>query len=146
MARPKRKQASVVEDSGCTLFDLVYGPDGELITQAAISAIEYTITDTSTNTAVSGHNAQSLVKTTVVFDTAQTDDPAFIKAVNDDEKLTPAMRTRVLAQGYNFKHELAASAAPTGGRVNNYDAKFTFSAGAPCYSRFALTVDPVSSS
>lgn len=141
-----RAKLTVREDSGFTIYDLVYGHDGALITQAGVSTIVYSIINTETGTAVSGHDAQSLTVSAIIFDAAQVGNAAFNRAVDDDASLSPALRTAIKAAGYNYRHQVAATGGPTGGKVNAYDAKITPATGAAFFVSADLTVSPVWSS
>ena len=94
MANANDIQAVVFKNGSATLLARVVGADGSAITQATISAAEYSVYlideyDPDSLTVVSGHEAAELTVASVIFDTLQTD------AIWD-----------VDSTGYNFKHVL----------------------------------------
>lgn len=86
--------------------------DGNLLQQANLTGITYTITDLLTSLVITGHSAISLTIADVVFDTLQTGDP----------------RWDVDETGFSFAHELSNAdnqPFPNGGR--SYELRYTFS-------------------
>ncbi len=115
-------KANVFEDSGAALMARVVGNDATLVTQAAIASIDCKVFD-----AVAGGNPLAEPAVTVadsVFDTLQTDD-----------------RWTADSTGYNFRHDLPASALADGGKTYRVEYLFTPNAGLgePFFVVFELT-------
>jgi hypothetical protein len=134
MAGARRIPVDMVEDCNGSLMSYVTKAKALPITQADISSITYTITDTSTGTAVSGHDNASLTVSDVVFDTLQT--PTLDASWEID------------STGYNFRHDIAGTGWPSAspGLVYNYDCFIVTTAGAKIPVLFAISVIPVSRS
>lgn len=105
------KVGPVFEDGGASVLARVYGPDGAAITQAAISTITCRVTAKSSGASVA---TPTVTVADSVFDTLQDD--ALWEDVDD--------------VGYNFKHDLPATAFPTGGETYIVEYKFTPVSGA----------------
>lgn len=110
MARAQVYDVTAFEDSGITLMARVVGHDASNITQAGISAIEYSVIDKSDNSLIV--NGAALAKTTVIFDSLQTD-----------------ARWTIDSTGYNFRHALPASALPDGNATYRVEYKITPTSG-----------------
>lgn len=111
--------------TGVTLLARIVGNDGELVTQASITSIAYTVWDLTTDESVA--TSTSLTVATVVFDSLQTD-AVWTKDTADE----PGPDDRA---GYNFKATIpAATITPDGDRFQ-IDVKFTPASGQP----FVLT-------
>ena len=97
------------EDAGFTVLARVMGEGNTAITQATVSSIAYTVTDT-TDGGVS--SSGSLDKATTVFDTLQTD-----------------ARWTKDSIGYNFRTHIPAAAVPEGDRLYQVEILFTLDGG-----------------
>jgi len=87
----------VFKNGSATFLARIVGADGEAIKQADLSAAEYTVYlvnpgDENGDVAVDGHEGESLVIASTIFDTLQTDDLWDVDTT-----------------GYNFKHVLDVS-------------------------------------
>lgn len=99
-----------VEDTPLWLFMRFYLPAGTAITSTAqISTITYSVYDLSAAvpTVVTNHSAVSVTPSAVLFSSLQTSDARWTKDTT----------------GYNFRHLLAATAFPLGGR--RYRVEYT---------------------
>ena len=109
MANLKSK-SEAIEDSGHSVMNRITGNSAANITQADITSIAYTVHDTLTGEqTVSG----TLSKTTVIFDTLQTD-----------------ARWTKDSTGYNFRYDIPASELPNGDRTYRFEIVFTPASGA----------------
>lgn len=92
-------QGTVLENGTATLLARLRHWDGTLVTQADVSAIEYTAyalgATEDDRTAIDGHAAISIPVATGIFDALQTDD-----------------RWDRDATGYNFRHTIDISTSP----------------------------------
>lgn len=113
-------QGVVFEDHTGVVMAYVTDLDGDAIAQADVASIVYTITDETTEAAVSGHAAATLVTATVIFNTLQT----------------PTSWT--LEGGFNFRHVIGVSAFPAGDRTYTYVATITLTDGTKCVVPFLL--------
>lgn len=107
-------RGQVVEDSGCTCLGRLL-LNGSNATQAGISSITYSVFDLSSRTPttpITGHDAAALTVSQVIFDTLQTDG-----------------RWSEDSTGYNFRHEVAATAFPTGGHRYRIEYRITPASG-----------------
>lgn len=107
-------RGQIVEDSGCTCLGRLQ-INGANANQAAITSITYSVFDLSTRTPttpISGHDAVSLTVSQVIWDTLQTDG-----------------RWTQDATGYNFRHEVAATAFPAGGHRYRIEYRITPTSG-----------------
>lgn len=120
MANPAPRLCTTLSGVPPTLMDRIYGNSNVLVTQASITSITYTVylmstdypTDEDTKTAVTGHSAITVTKTSAVFDALQTGG-----TWTDSEDAT----------GYNFKHQVDVSVNAcfaTAGRY--YKVVYTF--------------------
>jgi len=101
----------VMEDSDAVVLIYFDRHDGTAAKQADISTITYKVIDTSTGTAVPGHDGASLTVSAVIFDTLQTH-PRW-----------------TFSSGFNFKHTLLYTAFPTGDTIYNYEVTVTWGTG-----------------
>ena len=95
--------ADVWEDSGATCMARVLGTNGAVITQAVVSSIAGTLTNTTAGTSVT----LTVVVATAVFDTLQTD-----------------ARWTADSTGYNFLYTISAANLAT--PAITYRAEFAF--------------------
>ena len=109
---------TVFEDSGASLMARVVDNDGTDITQSDITTIKYSVFDVSDPGAASN---TGLNVSDVVFDTLQTD-----------------ARWTKDSTGYNFRHDLPASALPEGDHVYRVEYKFTPASGEVFHVVFEL--------
>jgi hypothetical protein len=122
-AAPRIHYGTAFEDMGAHLMDRVYGNAGTAITQASIGSISYRVyehdskikAETAGDGALVAGTASSLVVSSVVFDTLQTDAP---------------WDTTADAQGYNFRYDSPAADRPTGGKWYRHEIVFTPASGA----------------
>jgi hypothetical protein len=105
----------VWEDNGFSWMDRVRMNDGEYVTQASLTDINYKVIDLDDIATVPADIA--LVKTTVVFDTLQTSDPSWVQDTT----------------GYNFKWDVPASVIPTGNKKYRIEIRFNPTSGEDYY-------------
>jgi len=106
-------QFDVFEDGGFSIMARVVGQDAARITQASLTSISYSTFDRDSDTPDTAIiDATALTVANVVFDTLLTDD-----------------RWTVDGTGYNFRHDVAATAVPTGGHCYRFEYLFTPSSG-----------------
>lgn len=106
-------EANWVEDSNGYVMAYVLAADGTALQAADVASLTYSVMEQDptdgTWSAVVGHNAQGLTPvSTYIFDTP--------KNVSDDPRWN-------LSGGYNFLHNIAYTAFPTGGRMYRYECK-----------------------
>lgn len=122
MPQPLVEKAHAFEGAGLTLLARVYDNTATAILQAGLSAIVYSVIDTTTGTAVTGHDGASLTISSVVYDTLQTG----------------AIWTKD-STGYNFRTTLAATALPDAGRIYRIEVKFTPTSGPVFFAVWDVT-------
>ncbi len=130
MAGAKRIPVTVVKDCNAALRAYVTKTKALAITQADITSITYTITDTSDGSPVSGHNNVTIQKTDVIYDALQT--PTLDASWTIDDI------------GYNFRHVLAGTGWPDTGVIYHYDGFIIAADGSTIPVLFAISVTPVS--
>ena len=110
MADARIHSSTAFEDSGHSVMARVTGNDAANITQSDITSIAYTVHDLKTGeqTVTGG----TLAKTTVVFDSLQTD-----------------ARWTADSTGYNFRYDIPASELPNGDREYKFEIVFTPASG-----------------
>lgn len=125
--RPWPIRGYVDEDSDAVILAYLLGSDGTALTSADVSQMAYTVTDTRTGIAVSGHSSSELSAGDVVR-------TAFTSA-------TEARWNRT--HNGNFIHPLPATAWPDAGRVYRYECLIVETGGAEFYLTADLTCRPV---
>lgn len=111
----------VVAGSGVSLLARLLGNDGNLLTQASLSSIAYSVYNV-TDSASGG--AGTLTVSSVIFDSLQQSDRRW----RVDSIDRPGVDGRY---GYNFAATLAASLFTSGGDVHQVDVTFTPASGEP---------------
>jgi len=101
---------TAVKDCGWTALARIQNPDGELVLQATLSAVQCTIKQADGTTTLDA----ALTVSSVVFDTLQTGDARWTE---DDI-------------GFNFAYETPAAAFPDAGHYR-IEFRFTPTAGQP---------------
>jgi len=120
MTRAQVYPVTAFEDSGISLMARVVGHDAANVTQSVVSSIVYSVIDNSDNSIIV--DAATLQKTDIIFDALQTD-----------------ARWTIDSTGYNFRHDLPASALPTGNTTYRIEYKITPTSGAPFHLAFDVT-------
>ena len=125
MTAPEITRAAVWEGSGGhSLMARVYGEDNAAILQADVTSIAYSIR--AKHALATVVDSGSLTKTSVVFDTLQTD-----------------ARWTADAVGYNFRTTISATQIPNPG-VYRVEIEFTMSDASILYlDPFELTVNEI---
>lgn len=113
----------VFERSGASVLGRIVGHDGQRITRASVSAMQYEVWDVEASPAARVAGPTTLVINSVVFDALQLD-----------------ARWTLDAVGYNFRLDLPASAFPDA-KVYRIEVRLTPLAGQ--VFRFAFEVDTV---
>lgn len=127
MAANEIEKAIVWEDGGATCMARVTGQDAANITKASITSIGYSAFDSeATGAAV---DTAALTVASVVFDSLQTD-----------------ARWTKDAPGYNFRHEVPASALTTGNHTYIIEYMFTPATGEVFWVLFSLRAQAVRTS
>ena len=109
----------IFEGNDATCLARIQGTDAAELTQAALTSIAYSVYDRAAPTTSVASGA--VVIATSVFDTLQTD-----------------ARWTADSTGYNFRHTLAGSTFPTGGRTYMVQYKFTETGGSIAYLQFSI--------
>ena len=121
MAVAEKVRSTAFQLKGHTRMARVTGNAATNIVQADITSISYTVHDTKTGEETV---SSTLSKTTVVFDTLQTD-----ARWTEDSK------------GYNFRYDIPGSELPNGDRT--YDFEIVFNPGSGEDFAIVLTVDVI---
>lgn len=119
MPTPTITTATVWEDGGASLMARVVGNDAANITQASISSITCNVYD-----------AQELGEPILT--------PTVVVSTSVFESLQTDARWTVDSTGYNFRHDLPATAFPDGGKCYRVVYKFTPVSGEAFYKVFDL--------
>lgn len=119
MPIPKPILGVAIEDGGATLLARIVGNDAVNITQGSLTSITYQVFATGTTVDIAKNS--SLSKTTVIFDTLQTD----------------AVWT-IDTTGYNFKYAADVLEFPSGNTVYIFEIKFTPGTGQPFYVLYEI--------
>ena len=109
MATAEVKRSTAFEDSGHSIMARVTGNAATNIVQADITSIAYTVHDGKTGEQTV---SSTLSKSTVVFDTLQTD-----------------ARWTEDTTGYNFRYDIPASELPNGDRTYRFEIVFDPTSG-----------------
>lgn len=115
--------AEIYEDGTPVILARITGAANTALTQGSVSAIAYTITDTSTSTVI---DSGTLTISNVIYNSLQTD----------------AVWTHD-ATGYNFKWSPSASSFPTGGVTYAVELQITATGGEKIQVPFSLTTVPI---
>jgi hypothetical protein len=119
----------VIEDGGASFMSRVVGNAGVNITQSVITSIAVKVFDVDSDTPDTATYSATLTVSAVVFDTLQTD-----------------ARWTEDATGYNFRHDMPASAFPTGEHKYRVEYKFTPATGEVFWVLFDVTATNVRTS
>lgn len=130
MAKPRFIEVELNEDGDFALLGYVTKFGALPVVEADVSSISYTITDTTTGSAVSGHSAASAVVADLIYDTLQT---STLDAAWD------------LTGGYNFRHQLPGSACPGAGPYV-YEVFLNLASGAVIIGKYRFKVCPTTRS
>ncbi len=122
---------TIDEDGNCSIMAEVknrFSHVPRTIVQADLASITYTVFDGG-GTPVSGHHAAVASIASLIIDTPITAD------------IDPSWTLG--GDGYNFCHDLAASAFPTGDTVYRYEALLTYTDGRVGWVRAQLTAENI---
>lgn len=109
----------VTEDGGAGFLARLVGNSAANVTQASLSSASVKVFDLDSDDPDTAVYTATLTISSVIFDALQTDD-----------------RWTVDSTGYNFRHDMPASAFPTGSHNYRVEYKFTPTSGEVFWALF----------